>query len=252
MRYRIKDDISISMDENGVISLRDLSRLAMIVGGFNPALQGGSFDVFSDGKLNLIVSYDPSLELEELAAEHDATPYNPLADKSLAQSIMRQFNIMLTPLTTVDGNLAAAWKAERIGPYNGLAKDAPLLSSDEEPLSCVNDNANVAIFLCAGLHLGIGRTAYVAFDAAGNAVLLHRATEHAQSLVDHGLGNTIFHAPELDEYNVSGAANEIVAASIARCRDLYDVQRGMQAGETLDDARLAEPEQRPEPAALDE
>lgn len=239
MQYVITPDMSIEVDEKGQMSIRDLSRLMLVLADHKLVMAQEGFDLFASvGKPEeqLVVVYDANIDADALVEEHNAILYSPLADASLAQMLMRKFNINLSSIITVNGNLNPKWKAERLGPFMALSEQYnALLAPTEEPLSIVNDNPNMAIGLCAALAIGVGRTTFVSFDAAGNAKLIYMSHENVPTLFAKGFGKTIFPASQLDEYIACGAPESLLNEAITKARQEYEAAKS-EGKDTIEDA----------------
>jgi len=170
----------------------------------------------------------------------------------LAQMLMRKFNIHLSSIITVNGNLNPKWKAERLGPYMALSEHYNnLLAPTEEPLSIVNDNPNMAIGLCAAMAIGVGRTTFVSFDAAGNAKLIYMSHENVPTLFAKGFGKTIFPASQLDEYIACGAPESLLNEAITKARQEYEAAKG-EDKDVIEDAVVEPVAEKDEAAVVEE
>jgi len=255
MQYVITPDMNIEVDEKGQMSIRDLSRLMLVLADHKLVMAQEGFDLFAsvgNPDEQLVVVYDANIDTDALAAEHAATLYSPLADTSLAQMLMRKFNIHLSSIITVNGNLNPKWKAERLGPYMALSEHYNnLLAPTEEPLSIVNDNPNMAIGLCAAMAIGVGRTTFVSFDAAGNAKLIYMSHENVPTLFAKGFGKTIFPASQLDEYIACGAPESLLNEAITKARQEYEAAKG-EDKDVIEDAVVEPVAEKDEAAVVEE
>ncbi|WP_241646997.1 hypothetical protein [Rosenbergiella metrosideri] len=223
MQYLITPEIKIELEAETGITMRDLSRMMLILGDHKLIKQEEGYDVFANindiDTTKLVVVLDPNLDGEALAKEHEGILYSPLHDNALAHALMRKFKLQLTPIVTINGNLSPSWKAERMGTFMSLDQQyTGLLSPENEPLAYVHRDAITAIGICAMMAVGIGRTTFITFNEAGNASLLYMAHENVPTLFNKGLGRTIFPAPDLDQYNVVGVPADILDAAIAKAR----------------------------------
>jgi len=229
MKYLINKDVTVELDENNGISVRDLSRMMLLLADQKLTIQGEGYDIFADGDNSLVVVYDSALDAEALAKEHDGILYSPLHDTALAQVLMRKFNLQLSSIVTINGNLNPQWKAERLGAFMALDDQyLGLVAPQDEPLAFVHPNPISAIALCSMMAAGIGRTTFIAFNEAGNASLQYMAHENVPTLYKKGLGRTVFPAAELDYYNVCGVPNDVLDDAISKARTQYEAAKAQE------------------------
>ncbi|WP_241613048.1 hypothetical protein [Rosenbergiella epipactidis] len=252
MQYLINKDVTVELDENNGISVRDLSRMMLLLGDQKLTIQGEGYDVFADGDNSLVVVYDSALDAEALAKEHDGILYSPLHDTALAQVLMRKFNLQLSSIVTINGNLNPQWKAERLGAFMALDEQySGLVAPQDEPLAFVHPNPISAIALCAMMAAGIGRTTFIAFNEAGNASLQYMAHENVPTLFKKGLGRTVFPAPELDYYNVCGVPNDVLDDAISKARTEYEAAKAQEQEQEKEKAKQDEQEKPSAPVPSD-
>ncbi|PIJ43274.1 hypothetical protein [Tatumella sp. OPLPL6] len=233
MQYLITPEIKIELEEKTGLTVRDLSRMMLILGDHKLIKQEEGYDVFANindvDTTKLVVVLDQALDGEALAEENEGVLYSPLHDNALAHALMRKFKLQLTPIVTINGNLSPSWKAERMGTFMSLDQQyTGLLSPENEPLAYVHRDAITAIGICAMMAVGIGRTTFITFNEAGNASLLYMAHENVPTLYNKGLGRTIFPAPELDQYNVVGVPADILDAAIAKARTELEAAKAQE------------------------
>ena len=217
--YKITDNLSINIDENGNYKADEASSLLAIICGLEHDLEA------SQAAANVFTAADGTRYWVPKSIDGDFTEYaelqlfNPFKNPAIAQTLMRQLGITLNPVAFENGNLTGQWRAEYVIGYG---------SSDfhrngwpfgvNEPVFEQSHDVKEAVCKVAMRVVGFLRRAYLLERENESRLIFLSDWVYEWIIQNSPDGATLTPIEELDEYaicSVSQAdAARIIEASI--------------------------------------
>ncbi|MGS8110533.1 hypothetical protein [Escherichia coli] len=227
IQYRLRNGLLVDVNADMSLPFDTIERTIMTYLGFNEELnEEHGVAIWSDadsGVRRYITARGKDYSLEELfalAQSFECVALDLFNDPAIAQRLIRELGLSVTPIIFKNGSLTGTWRVERISnylPYNRQLNG--VISGVNQPVACENVNLVVAVLATACRVIGLAKQAFIHFPngAEGSAEIIACDFEFTSMLREY-LDQTVFRAEELDMYITSTIPDDVRAEAIAIAR----------------------------------
>lgn len=225
-QYKLRNGLTVALDAQGRMAPVMIERVLMTYYGFSEELaEDGKVAIWRDMESGVRAHITARAEmtadeLVEFGKVYECQPMNVLTDAALAQALVKDVALQITPMAFRDGSLVGTWNVARISRFNPMDfRTNGVVTGIDQPVGCDNINLLLAIFGTACRVMGIGKEAYVLFNkgAEGNADIVSCDPSLAWQFQEY-LDKQVFRAPELDAYMTSVVPEDVKVEAIAVAR----------------------------------
>ena len=251
IQYRLRNGLLVAVNADMSLPFDTIERTIMTYLGFNEVLnEEHGVAIWSDadsGVRRYITARGKDHSLEELfalAQSFECIALDLFNDPAIAQRLIRELGLSVTPIIFKNGSLTGTWRVERISnylPYNRQLNG--VISGVNQPVACENVNLDVAVLATACRVIGLAKQAFIHFPngAEGSAEIIACDFEFTWMLREY-LDQTVFRAEELDMYITSTIPDDVRAEAIATARAKCRAAIADQAKEEPSDEAVADVE----------
>lgn len=227
IQYVLENGLTVELTASKSISHVTIERAVMSFYGFSEELDeqtGVAYWRKTDAAAPAFVTSRNSdlseEEIRELAQSAGCVALDVMKDESIAQDLIKDLGLLITPLPFRDGTLVGRWRVERISSYmpwnverNGI------ITGVNQPVATESVNLLHAIYATATRVMGVGKLAFVTFPkgADGEERIISCDFELVGQL-EPWLNKTIFRAPELDTFITRNGKPEEFSDAVAHAR----------------------------------
>ncbi|HGU1013714.1 TPA: hypothetical protein ACM6Y8_004745, partial [Escherichia coli] len=153
IQYRLRNGLLVAVNADMSLPFDTIERTIMTYLGFNEELnEEHGVAIWNDadnGARRHITARGKDYSLEELftlAQSFECVALDLFNDHAIAQRLIRELGLSVTPIIFRNGSLTGTWRVERISnylPYNRLLNG--VISGVNQPVACENVNLVVAV-----------------------------------------------------------------------------------------------------------
>ncbi|MDV1095016.1 hypothetical protein ACSI5N_25670 (plasmid) [Raoultella ornithinolytica] len=227
LQYLLSNSLLVALNEDMSIPFVTVERTVMSFYGFSEELdEAAGIAVWRDiksGDRAFITSRNEELtedDLIQLAQSFECPVMDLMNDKAIAQDLIKDLGLHVSPVLFRNGSLTGAWRAERISSYAPFDNEVNgIITGVNQPVATESTNLLHAIFATACRVMGLGKLAYIHFPngAEGSATVI-ASDLSMSSQFESEIGTSIFRAPVLDQYITSRLTDEVKTEAIANAR----------------------------------
>ncbi|ENR5961825.1 hypothetical protein ACEWL9_003809 [Enterobacter hormaechei] len=163
-------------------------------------------------------------QLVEHAQSFSCRALSIMADYGIAQDLITDLGLHVSPIVFHKGSLSGRWRVERLSSYDPLNKERHgLITGVNQPVATESTDLLHAVYATACRVMGLGKQVFIHFPngAEGEVELLACDFELVGELAEH-LGHSLFYAPSLDMYATLGKSEgippDVKAAAVEKAR----------------------------------
>jgi hypothetical protein len=251
IQYRLRNGLLVDVNDDMSLPFATIERTILTYLGLDEELDSeNGIAIWRDGKTGVrrfITARGIQCtqeELFELAQSYGCIALDPLYDPAIAQQLIRELSLSVTPIIFRQGTLTGTWRVERISkyqPYNIHLNGT--ITGVDQPVAGENKDLELAVMMAACRVLGLGKQIFIHFpNGAEGEVDLISCDFSLTWMLDEFLGKTVFRAEELDMYVTSSIPNDVKVEAIATARAKCRAAIAEQAKEEQSDEVAADVE----------
>jgi hypothetical protein len=163
-------------------------------------------------------------DVEAFLQSYELPIIDMLHNASVAQDLIKDVGLHITPIAFRNGSLEGVWRVERVSSYNPWdVVSNGIITGMNQPVATESPNLLHAIYATACRVMGLGKIAFITFPAGaeGEEKIIATDFELVNQLNDM-IGISVFRSEMLDRYITSQIPDEVkieaVAIARAQCR----------------------------------
>ncbi|WP_142971299.1 hypothetical protein [Enterobacter hormaechei] len=163
-------------------------------------------------------------QLVEHAQSFGCRALSIMTDYAIAQDLINELNLHISPIIFRNGSLAGGWRVERLSSYEPLNKKRNgIINGVNQPVATESTDLLHAVYATACRVMGLGKQIFIHFPhgAEGEAEFLACDFELVKELAEY-VGFSLFYAPSLNMYATLGASegipSDVKSAAIEEAR----------------------------------
>ncbi|HBT4785547.1 TPA: hypothetical protein MB364_000849 [Klebsiella variicola subsp. variicola] len=227
IQYLLRNGLLVELNEDMAIPFVTIERAVMSFYGFSEELvEAAGVAVWRDmrtGNRAFITARNEELtedEMNALAQSLECPVLDLMNDVSIAQDLIKDLGLHVSPVIFRNGSLSGAWRAERISSYAPFNPEMNgIITGVNQPVATESTNLLHAIYATACRVMGLGKLAFIHFPngAEGGAEVI-ASDVSLISQFESEIGTSIFRAPVLDKYITTSLPDEVKTEAIANAR----------------------------------
>lgn len=226
-QYLLRNGLLVDVLEDMALPFVTIERAVMSFYGYSEELDDANgIAIWRDiesGQRRFITARRDGMthdEMAKMAQSFECPVMQLLDDPSIAQDLIKDMGLHITPQAFVNGSLTGKWRVERISRYMPWNREVSgIITGINQPVAAESTNLLHAIYAVSCRVMGLGKLAYVHFPKGpdGGADVIASDFELVGQFAEF-LDKTVFRAPVLDKYITCSIPDDVKAEAVATAR----------------------------------